>query len=94
MVLGETISTFPRNRQHRLMNPKVGDKVVYHGFAFCMKRWQERLLVKPGAVGTVVTEEHLEKIRGLGDDVLVWIVDFGQGRTVRITGFNQEFRRE
>ena len=75
------------------MTPIVGDKVVYHGFAFCMKRWQEPFLVRPGAVGTVVAEKQMETILGLGDPGLWWTVDFGQGRTVDIRGFDQEYRR-
>ena len=75
------------------MNPQVGDKVVYRGVAFAWKTWQSRLLVKPGAEGTVVAEQQLEAIPGLGDDGLRWTVDFGQGRTVIIRGFGQEYRR-
>ena len=75
------------------MNPEVGDKVIYRGVAFAFKAWPNHMLVKPGAEGTVVAEQQLEEIPGLGDDGKRWLVDFGQGRTVIVRGFSNEYRR-
>lgn len=70
------------------MKPQVGDRVVYRGReSFGLQRWQVHRKVVPGDLGVVVALEELPEIPGL-DNGQRWVVDFGDGRTVTIRGFD------
>lgn len=76
------------------MKPQVGDRVVYRGLgAFGLKTWRERRKVLPGDIGVVVSREELPEFPGLGDDCERWVVDFGNGRTVTIRGFDERYAK-